>query len=313
MPVSPATCTTTKVCVFAGKKGAFANWQAKFHEAIVTSPGFISLEILSPAGSDSCDWGIVERFADAETLEAWHHSDKRNSLFEELQSFVDNQKADAISEVPFKINNPQGGVTEVFVTEVLPEKEDVYRQWISKMHQVEANFPGFRGVYVQSPSRGSGKNWITLLQFDTPENLDRWLTSEERQKVLKESESMISALDSHRMISPFAGWFSSISKGVKAPPAWKQAMIVLLVLFPIVMLEMKFLSPFTAGLNPSLAMFISNVISVALIAWPTVPWVIKLLDWWLMPSAQSYWRDNVLGTLLVLFLYVIEISIFWVA
>ncbi len=35
-------------------------------------------------------------------------------------------------------------------------------------------------------------------------------------------------------------------------------MIVLFVLFPIVMLERIFLSPWTAGLNPSLGMFIAH-------------------------------------------------------
>lgn len=107
------------------------------------------------------------------------------------------------------------------------------------------------------------------------------------------------------------GWFSSVSKGAEAPPDWKQGMIVLLVLFPIVMLEMKFLSPLTVGLNPSLAMFIGNAISVGLVTWPTVPIVINLLRWWLMPDPKRRWKINVLGTLFVMCLYAIEIALFW--
>lgn len=310
-PVYEATCIITKVHIGAEEKIAFADWQAKFHEAIVAFPGFISLEILSPKGLSPDEWGLVERFADAAQLEDWRHSKQRQHLFDELNSFLKDQGQDAIREVPWGTSNQQEGVTEVFVTEVSPEKEKVYRQWISKIHQVEAKFPGFRGMHVQSPSPGKGKNWITLLQFDTPENLDRWLSSDERKRVLKESESMISALDSHRMISPFAGWFSSISKDVKAPPPWKQGMIVLLVLFPIVMLEMRFLNPLTAGLNSSLAMFIGNVISVGLVTWPAVPLAIRWLRWWLLPAPETQWRVNVFGTLFVIFLYIIEIAVFW--
>lgn len=308
---SPATCTVTKVRICSEEKVAFGNWQANFHEAIVAFPGFVSLEILSPSGSDSHEWGIVERFVDAPQLANWRRSEQRQHLFDELHSFLKDKSLAAINEVPFEIDNQHGSVTEVFVTEVSPEKEMLYRQWISKIHQVEALFPGFRGVYVQAPSPGGGKNWITLLQFDTPEHLDNWLSSEERRQVLDESKSMVVALESHRMVSPFAGWFSSVSKGIQVPPAWKQGMIVLLVLFPIVMLEMKFLSPWTASLNPSLAMFIGNVISVALVTWPTVPAAIKLLGWWLTPASKNRWKVNVGGTFLVVLLYAVEVAIFW--
>lgn len=306
------TCIVTKVRVSAEEKNAFADWQAKFHEIIVSFPGFISLEILSPKSSNPYEWGIVERFINAAQLDDWRRSKQRQRLFNELHSLIKDQNPNGIIEVPFEASQQQGGVTEVFVTEVSPEKEKAYRQWISKIHQVEAKFPGFRGMHVQSPSPGKGKNWITLLQFDTPENLDRWLSSNERKQVLEESKSMISALDSHRVVSPFAGWFSSISKDIEAPAAWKQSMIVLLVLFPIVMLEMKFLSPFTTGLNPSLSMFISNIISVALIAWPTVPLAIRALHWWLLPGPNNRRLKNIAGTLVVMLLYAISIAIFWV-
>ncbi|MBN9376886.1 MAG: hypothetical protein J0H93_00770 [Chlamydiales bacterium] len=51
---------------------------------------------------------------------------------------------------------------------------------MAKIHEAEARFPGFKGVYVKPPRETQGKTWITLLQFDTPENLDLWLHSAER-------------------------------------------------------------------------------------------------------------------------------------
>ncbi|MBA3815400.1 MAG: antibiotic biosynthesis monooxygenase [Parachlamydiaceae bacterium] len=312
-PSSEVNWVITKMHICASEQASFANWQAEFHQAIVVFPGFKSLEILSPSSADLCEWGIVERFTEAKQLTLWRGSKERIYLFDQVGLILEKQNLSAMREVPFDMNYQKSGVTEVFVTEVNPEKEDAYRQWMSKIHQAEAKFPGFRGIYVQSPSLGQGQKWMTLLQFDTKENLDNWLSSEERKKVLNESKSMISAVENHRMLSPFAGWFSSISgsSGVKAVAIWKQGMIVLLVLFPIVMLEMKFLSPFTASFNPSVAMFIGNVISVGLVTWPMVPIVIRLLDWWLVPDSNMYWQINVAGTLLMLFLYIIEIAVFW--
>lgn len=113
------------------------------------------------------------------------------------------------------------------------------------------------------------------------------------------------------MISPYAGWFASIAKTGELPSIWKQTMIVLLVLFPIVMLELKYLSPWTASLNAALGTFIGNAVSVTLIAWPVMPIAIWLLGWWLMPRAKGRQLITIVGTLLVVLFYLIELIIFW--
>lgn len=306
------TCIVTKIRIRPEAKISFVDWQAKFNAAIAAFQGFVSLEILSPTDATQLEWTFVERLCDPQVLSAWRKSEIRRGLFKELTSLLPNDASGGIREVQSDAFDQHGCVTEVFVTEVSPDKEVSYRQWIAKIHQVEAKFPGFRGVYVQSPSQGQGKNWITLLQFDTPENLDRWLSSPERREVLEESNPLVAALESHRVISPYAGWFSSITKeGRAAPSVWKQTMIILLVLFPIVMLEFKFLNPHTAGLNLSLATFIGNAISVSLVSWPMMPIAIWFLGWWLSPDEDKRQRANIVGTFVVLALYLIEIIVFW--
>lgn len=290
-------------------KNDFVDWQGKFNAIIAAFPGFVSLEILSPMGPNQPEWTFVQRFNSVENVTAWRNSQVHQKLMEELKRFLVQDGKDASKEM--ETGTSTGSVTEVFVTQVSAEKEKAYREWIAKIHQVEAKFPGFRGVYVQSPGQNRGGNWITFLQFDSPENLDRWLSSPERQKVLNESKSLISSLDTHRVISPYAGWFSSIAQKGAVPPVWKQTMIILLVLFPIVMLEFKYLSLLTAGLNPSLATFISNAISVTLLAWPMLPIAIWLLTWWLTPKEENRQQATVFGTFFILSLYLIEIAIFW--
>jgi hypothetical protein len=290
-------------------KSAFVEWQGKINSAIAGFPGFISLEILSPVGSGQNFWVLVQRFLNEANANNWKNSDIHHELLQELKGYlVDN----TIIETPSGEATLHNGVTEVFVTKVAPEKEADFRQWLAKIHQAEANFPGFRGVYVQSPIKGQSDNWITFLQFDTPENLDGWLSSDERQSVLKESKSLIANIESHRVISPYAGWFASIAKEEgEIPPAWKQTMLVLLVLFPIVMMEFRYLNPHLHSLNVSLGTFIGNSISVALITWPMMPIAIYSLGWWLLPKKNNRLAINISGTLLVFLLYLIEIYIFW--
>ncbi len=204
-----------------------------------------------------------------------------------------------------------GSVTEVIVTQVSPDKEEAFQKWAAKIHHAEAKFPGFRGVYVQSPRQSKGHSWITLLQFDSTANLDRWLDSSERQEVLKESSDFITSLESHRMVSPYAGWFASIAQTGEIPSVWKQTMIVLLVLFPIVMFELKYLMPWIEGLNSSVGTFIGNAISVTLISFPMMPIAIVFLGWWLAPAGKNRLQKTILGTIMVLGLYLIEIVLFW--
>lgn len=289
----------------------FASWQAKLNAAIAAYPGFVSLEMISPSGTNQPIWMIVQRFNSPENLAAWRSSQALELLRAELKDLLTAESGSEIKELSPELLNFQGGVTEVFVTLVAPEQEAAFKKWLAKIHGVEATFPGFRAVYVQCPTEGVSQSWITLLQFDTQDHLDRWLSSSERQVVLQEASPFITSLESHRVISPYAGWFRSVSKGVETPPLWKQSMLILLVLYPIVMLELRFLNPLMQHFNSAIATFIGNAISVSLISWPLAPYAIRFLNFWFLPPPQDRFRNTLFGTLLVLGLYLLEIALFW--
>lgn len=293
---------TTTVRIKPEFKDSFVKWQAKFHGAIAAFPGFTSIEI-STTEKDPTTWYIVQRFQDGTSANNWQKSESRKILLEEIRN-----SSEILQDLEGTPNGFLNGITEVFVTQVSKENEKSYREWIAKIHQTEAAFPGFQRVYVQAPKNGKGSNWITFLQFDKQENLDRWLASKEREDVLNDGKHLISSLESHRVISPFAGWFPIA--GQERPAVWKQTMLILLVLFPIVMLEMKFLPYLVGGLNKSLGTFIGNAISVVLISWPMMPIALHNLGWWVIPKKRKV-LYGILGTLLVLLLYLIEIIVFW--
>lgn len=290
--------TSLQVDIQSSTLDAFVDWQADFNSKITNAQGFISLEFLSERQNS---WVIVQRFVNQETSANWRLSPTYLELINKLKTFA------IIKEENLEASLEKGGVTEVIVTQVNPGKENEYRLWSSQIHQIEGKFQGFRGVYIQSPE-GNNKNWITLLQFDTMANLDLWLQSEERRQILQNSLPLVSSLESHRVISPYAGWFASIAKTGKIPAVWKQTMLVLLVLFPIVMFELKFLSPLISSLNSSVATFIGNAISVSLIAFPFMPIAIWFLGWWLLTDS---FKVTIKGACLVGLLYLAEIILLW--
>lgn len=283
------------------------DWQSKFYSNAIAQPGFVSLEFLAPPAK-STQWIIVQRFATSHNSSSWSKSKEYKELFDDLRHLVVNQEIEVtISDE----SSLQRNVTEVIIAKVVPGKELVYREWVVKIHQIEAKFPGFCGIYVQPPESGKESHWVTFLQFDTIQNLDYWLESSERKQLLKEVAPLITAQETHRVISPYAGWFSSIAAVSEAPPVWKQTMIVLLMLFPLVMLEGLYLAPFFKGFNVSLSTFINNTINVTFLTFPLIPIGIKLLGWWLTPNLKKSVSITILGTFVVLLLYFIEIMFFW--
>lgn len=306
----PATLVT-RLSISPDAKENFSKWQALLHETIVTHPGFVSLEILSPAQTAETDWVVVQRFNSAENLKQWRASSDLRKLLEDLKLLFTAGVADPIKETEPEFFQHVGGVTEVFITKVEEEQVDGYHDWMGKIHEAESKFPGFQKVFVQAPEEPSKGSWITILQFDTQENLDRWLSSKERQEVLSKGLSLMKSLESHRVGSSFASWFREDAVKGNIPPLWKQTMLILLVLFPLVMLEFKYLNPWTAPLNISLGTFIGNAVSVSLVSWPMMPLAIRSLRWWLHPSSTNRMKTELLGIGTVLFLYILEIAFFW--
>ena len=301
MPATSAlSLFTTEVKVKPTALKEFALWQAHFNETIASQKGFVSLEILN----QDMGWYFVQRFDNDDNLNIWKSSAAYKNLLKELNPIL----ACSIHEKQGNADTELKEVTEIFITEVSPDKVSSYRKWIGKIHQLESLFPGFKGVYVQSPQESGNKNWITLLRFDNEKNLNHWLESKERHEVLKDSESIVDSIEKHTIVSPYSGWFSSLIESGKTVSAWKQAMLVLLVLFPIIVLEIKYLNPSLSGINPSVATFIGNALSVALITWPGMPIAISGLKWWL--TASKRWV-HYLGFGVVIGLYLLEIALLW--
>lgn len=309
-PSGNGSILTLKVQINPACKNEFVEWQSELHETIAAFRGFSSLEI-SSTGEKANSWVIVQRFQDRESTTQWLTSGERNFLIDQLRNYVPPNQPLSLQDLEGDSEGLPSGVIEVFVTHVSADKQEAYREWIAKIHQTEALFPGFQGVYVQSPKKDLGRHWITFLKFDKQENLDNWLSSKERAKVLEEAKPLIESIESHRVISPYAGWFADPTTGAKRPAVWKQTMLILLVLFPIVMLESKFLPFITGGMNSSFSTFIGNAISVALISWPMMPIALFFLGWWLQPHGKKELTYTLLGTLLLIVIYCLEIALFW--
>lgn len=301
------TSTTISFSLLPTSKIDFLKWQSTFRSQVSQAEGFSSLEILSPAKSQDSVWIFNLRFLTSQNLASWLQSATYKNLLQELvdQKIISNLHAVQKQAPPLA----QNGITEVYVTAVKSENLGKFHAWHEKIHKIESTFPGFQKVYIQAPNQAQEEgSWITLLQFDTLENLEGWLNSPERAAVLKESQEFVSSKESHRLLASFGGWFSDRSLSGE-PPRWKQTMLILAVLYPIVMTQFIYLTPHFSSLSLSLKTFIDNVICVSIMSWILLPIAIYALKWWL--ESNNDILKNLMGVFVLLIVYALEVTLFW--
>jgi uncharacterized protein len=269
--------------------------------------------VMPPAPPSQSDWVMVQRFQTLEQLRAWLDSDERRSLLAKSTSLLVDEGTTNVIEAQSTELSPHEMVTEIITVRVKPGKEEAYHAWVDRIRQMEATFPGYRGLQLQPPIPGLQDDWVSLLRFDSSEHLNAWLKSDARRAALREVEPFIDRSE-QQVATAFSGWFTFGDAPDQVPPNWKQAMVVLLTLFPVVMLELLYLNPLLQALNLAVATFISNLLSVAALTWLLVPWANRAFSWWLRPTHSVSPRLEAAGDALIIGLYALFVVVFaWIS
>ena len=295
-----------------GQDEAFSHWEARVTAIVAAQPGFIDQSVIPPNPPTQPDWLILLRFDAMTAATAWLQSDRRRFLMAELQPLLVGVHDLHILRDPGPHTIPSP-VSALVTMRVKPGRETEFRAWQERLVAAEVRYPGFRGYRFEQPLAGVEDDWIAILRFDTESNLQGWLNSPQRQALLKEAESFVA--DTHLRVARtgFEPWFAGRDGRMRMPAPWKQSMVVLLVLYPVVFLFGHFVQlPLLvgrAGLPYWGATFISNAISVLLLSL-LIPWAGRRLGWWLRPRPQRRMRMNILGAALALGRYGLSLFIF---
>jgi hypothetical protein len=292
-----------------GSEAAFAQWQGRWQSALLTTGDTLSVEFWPPAPPDQLEAVGLVRFSSIDALRLWRRGEVNRKLVEEVAPLVEGRLAIQLvgqAAVDYTVAH---GVTMVMVTQIKPGKEAAYRAWANRIQKLQATFPGYLGSFVQPP-QDKETGWTTVLRFDSAPNLDRWLTSDARAAMVKDSEDLVAGFHAQRVDTSFPGWVANDPATGAPPNMWKTACLVLLTLFPVVMLELRFLNPHIEALNPAVRTFIGNAISVGLTTWPLMPLAILGFHAWLFPEGYPRWVAWVMPLVLLL-CYLLEITLLW--
>jgi len=307
---SPAVLIAT-VNVRVGLEAEFAAWKARHDQALGKFSGFVGGDLIPPTEATEArgsEWILLLNFRSRADLVTWQNSAAREMLLAETGTIFEGGSYREIEKAGEPAEQQQGGVTEVIFSKISSGREDDYRAWSARMEAEQAKYPGYRGMFLQPPEVAGGM-WTSIIRFDSAIQLEQWMKAPERAAMLEESQAFIEHEQMTHLATSFPGWVPIDPATGKGPPNWKAAMLVLLGLFPIVMLEMKFLNLARFGVHASLATFIGNAISVALTSFITMPLFVKWFGWWLFPKDDPTATSKGVGILCVLF--AIEVAVLW--
>ena len=289
----------------------FAQWQHTVSDAIGKAPGFVEQEVLPPAPSQP-DWVILQRFTDRETARAWLGSPARAGLLARAAGwFVGTDDVHLVDSDDATSPAGVAPIAAVIATQVKPGQEAAFQAWQHRVAAIEAQFPGYQGYKLTPPVPGVQTDWLTILRFDTEEHLNGWLSSPQRQALLAEGNAL--SMESHlrTVRTGFDAWFK-LGSGVTPPPAWKQNMLVLVALYPVVFLFGHFVqTPLLMerlGLGFSTALFVGNVAGVLLLG-VIVPRISNIFTWWLNPGSPPE-RTNLVGAGAIVVVYLLWLVLF---
>ena len=267
-----------------GCEKAFLSWQHELNRTASRYPGFIAAEINPPTSAQPL-WCVIYRFDTVSNLQAWINSAKRQDRLAEGQRYLDGPATQQI--VAGGAETPDTLVTVVVTHRVPTEHVDEFLDWQKRLRLAENKFPGYRGSEMFRPIEGVQDEWTTLYRYNSAADLDRWLTSSERQQLLHEGKKF-SDFHLRTIDNSFGNWFAFDEGGVQvpAPSAVKTVIAVWVGLYPTVMILALATAP--AGLPVWLDRFFTNLLGSFVMTFVTMPFYVNpLLKRWLHPAPDA--------------------------
>ena len=184
---------------------------------------------------------------------------------------------------------PADPITMMFSDRVKRGKVDEYETWLRDVHNDAKQFDGFLDVNFVRPSDPYSPEFITIIKFDNQENINNWMNSTTHAKWLAKLPGLIDQSADMQQASGLELWFSRPKNLVSAapPPIWKQVVLSVSIVYPLIVILNFVLSPVTNNLPWLLSLFISVTILSSLLTYPIMPAATKALRNWLYPDCAN--------------------------
>jgi uncharacterized protein len=280
-----------------GAEQEFLAWQHEVNEAASDYPGFVGAEVNPPAAAQP-DWLVIYRFDTIANLRAWLNSSKRQEGLAIGSQYFDGPPTQQIVGGAAKAADQL--VTVVATHRVEPEDVDEFLAWQERLRLAESKFDGYHGTELFRPVEGVQDEWTAMYRYDNVANLEAWLTSDERGRLLEEG-AKFRDFQLRTVDNSFGSWFAFDDKGNQVPPPSdiRTSFAVWVGIYPTAMMIMLALS--SLHLPVFLGTLMGNLCSSFILTFVSMPFYAnRLLKSFLWPRAdEPKSRTNLRGAAIV--------------
>ena len=181
-------------------------------------------------------------------------------------------------------------ITLVISEVVEPNLIEEYEAWTKGINYSAQQFEGFIGVEVIRPRDHQYPEYVVIVKFDNYAHCKNWLASPVYQQWMQRSQEFISRRSQQHQPNGLELWFTLPKSKIgtpKEPPYYKQVIIGVITVYPLILLANLILTPFLQGLPALLGLLISVIFVSALLTYPVMPYLTQILGFWLYPSSSK--------------------------
>jgi len=185
---------------------------------------------------------------------------------------------------------PQSSPITIVISEIIePSQMQEYEAWTTGINQAAQQFEGFLGVETIRPRDHDHPEYVVIVKFDHYLNFRKWVRSATYQYWIEKSHDLVSARSLQQLPSGMEMWFTlpkNAPRKMPQPAYYKQVILGVITVYPLILVANVVIGPFLKGFPPLLGLLISVTFVSALLTYPVMPWLTKLLSFWLYPSVS---------------------------
>lgn len=184
---------------------------------------------------------------------------------------------------------PLTPITLVVSEVVKADRIQEYEAWARGINQAARTFDGYLGTDVIRPRDHAYPEYVTIVKFDNYDHYRAWVSSSVCQAWLAKLPNFVTGRSQQQQESGLELWFTLPKSRSYQPPQpayYKQVIIGTLTVYPLIGLINVMIGPFIKDLPAQPRLFISVFFLSALLTYPVMPWLNRLLAFWLFPSSK---------------------------
>jgi antibiotic biosynthesis monooxygenase (ABM) superfamily enzyme len=270
--------------------------------------GFLGSEIFPPIPGVQDAYVVLYRYGSGASLRQWLSCDQRQQYLKEMAALL----VEPSVEFYFAHGRQQAGsASSVFAYRINEGSEKEFQGWRQRILDEVRKWPGFLGTESFDSLKGTDPEFIVVVRFDNREHLDAWLASSVRKTYMREVADYVDRYTLRRIGSGFEGWFDFSPDS--APPArWRQALVILSALFPVIMMMRKLLSPVFLWFPLPVAFLILLTVDMIFLTYVVMPHYTRAMRFWLKPVGPWNWRKELAGLAILLGVIGVSLAVFLV-